>query len=108
MSIPRSGGGSSFGAFLKTVGRDSPGQSSAQHLASSAPRRVLRELVDSGPEPVGQLLSTLHIDVVEFGQALRTMREAGLVETHGSGADEIVELTSMGRQLASIDFATEK
>jgi hypothetical protein len=49
-------------------------------------------------------MNDLQLGVVELGNALRAIQAAGIAEVRGTGADERVELTDIGRQLASLDW----
>jgi hypothetical protein len=96
----------SFGTFLKTVSPQSGATSEAAGaVTQSVPRRILHRLSEErGAAPVSSLMNDLQLGVVELGNALRAIQAAGIAEVRGTGADERVELTDIGRQLASLDW----
>jgi hypothetical protein len=87
----------SFGAFLGALhGR---GADEAPRALSGRVPRLLGTLAISGPQPVETVMARSEMGFTEFAEALRLLRELGLVTLEGAPGHEEVELTQQGAQL---------
>jgi hypothetical protein len=91
-------GDDSFSVFLDTLKKSSVTQSPpSESPVSESPAGILQFLIQ--PKPVGQLLGESGMGLDQLAATLRTLKEAGLIEAAGFGANDVVELTELGRKL---------
>lgn len=90
-----------FSKFLETSqGIEAPNDPWAKVISQPAPLGLL-SLLARGPSSVPSLLEQTRSDFLQLASALRTLQETGLVSLEGSGSQEKVSLTDMGRRLLS-------
>ncbi len=87
-----------FGTFLETLKR----RETSRQASRGASFNLLTILVDSGPTPVPDLMKESGMGVADFAEALKTMREAGLITLAGQPGNETVGLTKNGEQVARL------
>jgi hypothetical protein len=116
---------SAFGTFLETlregeepvsgsIAQQAPAPSEgpafqplAPSAAGAAPaqapsHQVLEYLARNGAQPAGKVVEDLHVGILEFGDVLKALVEAGLVEVERTGASEILALTKLGNTVMSL------
>jgi len=87
-----------FGAFLQ--GLQSNKVQATQTHPRNIPMRVLTELLDSGPEPVAELMSSSGLPFTDFADVLLELQKAEFITLHGLSGKEVVQLTPAGERLA--------
>jgi hypothetical protein len=96
----KGGGDDSFSVFLDTLKKSSITQSpSTDSPPSEHPAGLLQFLVH--PQTVAQLLSMSGMNLNQLAATLTTLKEAGLIEAGGLGANDTVDLTDLGRKLVA-------
>jgi predicted transcriptional regulator len=87
------------GAIMARAGANRFGTSKA--ATNEATLAVLKALA-SGRASMQELMNRLQMDVVELARTVSGMREAGLIELEGSGANQTATLTKTGTALLKI------
>ncbi|MEN4447459.1 MULTISPECIES: MarR family winged helix-turn-helix transcriptional regulator [unclassified Mycobacterium] len=100
----------SISAALAQVVRLSLSRAAFKRQAASADTELsqpsyalLRVLIDDGPQPVGQLATTAHMDVGMTTRRVQALVDAGHVTRHADGNDgrvSIVQVTTAGQRAA--------
>jgi len=85
----------SFGTFLETLaGGPVP--------ASSDPGLHLLAVLDRvGPSTRAELFRRSELDLVSFAAGFEAVKTSGFVTSHGTSADEVLELTASGHDVLS-------
>jgi predicted transcriptional regulator len=87
-----------FGTFLQSVQRYR--QESAEGPARSIPQRLLRQLQESGPTPVVELMPQSELSFTELAEVLKEMEAADFITIQRVSGEEMVELTPVGEKVA--------
>jgi DNA-binding MarR family transcriptional regulator len=86
--------GDYFGTFLDKVG------SQVQQQSNDRLRTILLALASKSPQPVLDLAKASGMSLTDFTSELDAAQTSGFVEVTGPPADERVELTESGAELA--------
>ncbi|HSI71537.1 MAG TPA: hypothetical protein VK934_00040 [Fimbriimonas sp.] len=63
---------------------------------------ILRALTSRRKALVFDLVKELDINVADFGSTLKTLENSKAIVLSGSGLDQVVEITPLGQELASL------
>jgi hypothetical protein len=96
---PRRKSADSFGTFLEVV----QGKADADVVASSddGALRVLRALDGAGPVAVSELWPRTGMQLGQFAEALKTVKDNGFAAATGPPDSELVEITESGAKIAA-------
>ena len=95
--------GDSFSTFLETLERLNPSKGEGTQKKRTS-LHLIKKLASSGREPLQNLMIHSGMGLIEFADNLKQIQEAGLVALSGTGADQVVELTSTGTMLANMEL----
>lgn len=90
--------GDSFGTFLEKMKQ----YQSTERTVGESPLRLLTILANSGPRPVPELMAESGMGFTDFAEALKTMREIGLITLTDQPGHEVVAITPSGEQMAQL------
>lgn len=91
-------GTDSFATFLENLKRR---EEQSQQAPGGASLKLLTILKESAPLPVPELMAKSGMGFAEFTEALKVMRDVGLIALTGQAGRETAELTPNGKEIAA-------